>query len=251
VEALDLLVWGTPLVFNQERFSMFVVTDIGHEKRWRVLERLFFHDLNNLSSALLGNAELLQKADPVDAVRYSQKILLLTNRLIMEISAQRELLAAENKGLQVKLDRVNSLSFLREIIDFYAHHEVARDRNLRLSPETADISLETDGTLLGRVIGNMVKNALEACQDGETVTLGCCGVAGGVEFWVHDPNFIPRPIQLQVFQRSFSTKATYRGLGSYSMKLLSERYLQGRVRFTSSPEKGTLFKAVYPESFSV
>lgn len=160
-------------------------------------------------------------------------------------------MAAENKELKVKLSRVNSLPFLKEIINFYAHHEMARDRRLRLDPETADISLETDRTLLGRVIGNMVKNALEACGAGDTVTLGCRGLAGGVEFWVHNPAFIPRKVQLQVFQRSFSTKAADRGLGTYSMKLLSERYLQGRVGFTSSSKGGTVFTAFYPRLLSV
>ncbi len=49
-----------------------------------------------------------------------------------------------------------------------------------------------------------------------------------------------------MFQRSFTTKGEGRGLGTYSMKLLSERYLNGRVEFTSSPEHGTTFTAVYP-----
>jgi signal transduction histidine kinase len=251
VEAMDLLVWATPLEFNRERFTMFVVTDIGHEKRRRVLERLFFHDIANITSGLLGFAELLQEADAAESVRFSQEIVRLAERLISEISAQRELLAAENKELQVNPGRINSLAFLREIVNLYTHHEAAQDRHLHLDPEAADVSLESDPTLLGRVIGNMVKNALEACDPGDTVTLGCRAAAGGVEFWVHNPNFIPRKVQLQVFQRSFSTKAKDRGLGTYSMKLLSERYLQGKVRFKSSREEGTVFTAFYPESLSV
>lgn len=251
VSAMDLLVWATPLEFNRERFTMFVVTDIGHEKRRRVLERLFFHDIANITSGLMGFAELLQEADAAESIRFSREVVRLAERLSSEISAQRELLAAENKELQVRPARINSLPFLGEIINLYTSHEAARDRSLRLDPQTADISLETDPTLLGRVLGNMVKNALEACEAGDTVTLGCRATAGGVEFWVYNPNFIPRRVQLQVFQRSFSTKAKDRGLGTYSMKLLSERYLQGRVRFTSSQAEGTVFTAIYPESLSV
>jgi len=37
-----------------------------------------------------------------------------------------------------------------------------------------------------------------------------------------------------------------RGLGTYSMKLLSERYLEGCVGFTSSAKHGTTFTARYP-----
>jgi PAS domain-containing protein len=38
-----------------------------------------------------------------------------------------------------------------------------------------------------------------------------------------------------------------RGLGTYSMRLLSQRYLKGDVTFTSSDEKETTFRASYPQ----
>jgi sensor histidine kinase regulating citrate/malate metabolism len=97
-----------------------------------------------------------------------------------------------------------------------------------------------------RVIGNMVKNALEACRPGDTVTLRCRASHDGIEFDVHNPGAMPRNVQLQVFQRSFTSKGDGRGLGTYSMKLLSERYLGGRVSFTSEAVSGTTFSAWYP-----
>lgn len=43
-EALDLLVYGTPLRLHDETYSLFAVTDISHQKRRLALERVFFHD---------------------------------------------------------------------------------------------------------------------------------------------------------------------------------------------------------------
>ncbi len=106
-------------------------------------------------------------------------------------------------------------------------------------------SRETASLLL-RVLCNMIKNALEACGKGETVTAGCARQDGHVEFRVHNPGCMPREVQLQVFQRSFSTKGTGRGLGTYSIKLLTERYLHGHVSFISTPEQGTTFSVRYP-----
>jgi len=57
---------------------------------------------------------------------------------------------------------------------------------------------------------------------------------------------MPESVRLQVFQRSFSTKSHDRGLGTYSMKLLAERYLGGTVSFTSSVEEGTTFRIRLP-----
>ena len=94
-------------------------------------------------------------------------------------------------------------------------------------------------------MGNMLKNALEATPNGGTVTLGCRILENNIQFSVHNPGFIPRDVQLQIFQRSFSTKAPNRGTGTYSMKLLSS-FLSGTVVFSTSEEKGTVFMASYP-----
>jgi sensor histidine kinase regulating citrate/malate metabolism len=92
----------------------------------------------------------------------------------------------------------------------------------------------------------MAKNALEASDTGHTVTFACGPCAQGVYFSVHNPTFMPRSVQLQIFQRSFSTKGNGRGLGTYSMKLLTENYLHGRIEFTTDPNTGTTFTAIYP-----
>ena len=104
----------------------------------------------------------------------------------------------------------------------------------------------TDPRLLTRVLGNLVKNAAEASERGQTVTLGCR--LGGLKltFWVHNIGVMTREVQLQVFQRSFTTKGAGRGLGTYSVKLLTERCLEGAVAFESSEEAGTTFRVILP-----
>jgi len=58
---------------------------------------------------------------------------------------------------------------------------------------------------------------------------------------------MPEAVQLQMFQPSFSTKgAKGRGIGSYSVKLLTEKYLQGKVWFVSREPEGTTFFVALP-----
>ncbi|MPN46151.1 hypothetical protein SDC9_193734 [bioreactor metagenome] len=52
---------------------------------------------------------------------------------------------------------------------------------------------------------------------------------------------MPPDSQLQIFNRSFSTKGDGRGLGTYSIRLLGEKYLKGHVGFTSNKNDGTTF----------
>ena len=124
--------------------------------------------------------------------------------------------------------------FLEELITFYQGHKAAVGGKSCSTPLPATVTLISDRALLWRVLGNMLKNALEASQPGETVTLGCRSGSGQVELWVHNPGEIPEEVRLQIFQRSFSTKGAGRGLGTYSIKLLGERYLRGKVSFITS-----------------
>lgn len=245
--SLDLRVWATPLRQNGSIYSLFAVQDISHEKRRRALERIFFHDIMNTAGGLQGVSELLQDATPEELDELKGMVYTLADRLVDEIQAQRLLSAAETDDLQVKPVPIESLAFLREVTNPYRSHEVAHNRQLKIDINAESLDLVSDRVLLGRVVGNMVKNALEACTPGATVTVGCRKLADdGVEFWVHNPTFVPRHVQLQVFQRSFSTKGAGRGLGTYSIKLLTERYLHGQAAFTTSPEAGTTFFVRFP-----
>jgi hypothetical protein len=118
---------------------------------------------------------------------------------------------------------------------------VARNRTIALG-ETWAGTITTDPRLLGRVLGNMVKNALEAIPQGQTVTIRCLEQGDSLVFSVNNPGVMPEDVQRQVFQRSFSTKSkSGRGIGTHSIKLLGERYLDGKVGFTSDPAEGTTF----------
>jgi sensor histidine kinase regulating citrate/malate metabolism len=87
---------------------------------------------------------------------------------------------------------------------------------------------------------------LEATKAGGTVSLGAEVNAADCTFWCQNDGAIPREVALQIFQRSFSTKGRGRGIGTYSIKLLGERYLGGQVSFTSMPETGTRFQIRLP-----
>ncbi|NBK97049.1 MAG: ATP-binding protein, partial [Erysipelotrichia bacterium] len=92
----------------------------------------------------------------------------------------------------------------------------------------------------------MVKNAMEASQHGETVTIWARQNGELVEFRVNNPGVIRDDVKMQLFNRSFSTKGEGRGIGTYSMRLLSEKFLHGHVSFASTPDDGTTFIASYP-----
>jgi signal transduction histidine kinase len=246
-DALDLAVASRPLVICGERFVVFSLADISHEKRRRALERIFFHDVLNTASCVQGLADVVaQLAGGSPMLRSVETLRAASRQLVHEITNQRTLLAAEINEVVLEPAPVSTLELLVEEVGRYGGFPVARQRKLEIDPESADIRMLTDRGLLGRVIGNMLSNALEASKPGSTVLAGCRESGNEVEFWVHNHGVMPREVQMQIFQRSFSTKGGGRGLGTYSMKLLTENYLGGQISFSSSPEEGTVFRARYP-----
>ncbi len=246
-KALDLGVTAMPIQINNEEFTVLSIVDISDEKRRHSLERIFFHDVMNTAGGLMGLAELLENTADADLVKeFILDIQSSAKLLVEQIREQRDLTLAENNELKVSTAPLQSLNILSEVIAHFTNHEASRHRQIMINPTTENVVFTSSPQLLHRVLGNMLKNALEASEAGDTVWLGCRFQDGQVEFWVNNPGVMPREIQLQLFQRSFSTKGKDRGLGTYSMKLLTERYLHGSISFTVSKEEGTTFFARYP-----
>lgn len=245
LQALDLRVWATPLRYRGEEFTVFAVSDISHEKRRRALERIFFHDILNTVGSIKGFAELLDRYPRLEQDDLYALIHGAAEQVIDEVEAQRTLTAAEAGNLTIAADVLSSRLLLEQLCTLYRSHEAAAGRTLVVEEASEDLFFVSDRGLLARVLGNMLKNALEAIAPGEVVTLGCRRVGKRVEFRIRNPGEIPRSSQLQIFRRSFSTKGEGRGLGTYSMRLLSD-FLGGEVGFASSPEDGTTFWGRYP-----
>ena len=247
-EALDLRVWASPMTLEGEAYTFFVMGDIADEKRRNVLERIFLHDLTNTASALNGFLELLELPALDAGIRedYTRRVGALSSRILDEIEAHRQLVAAEHNELTTAPQRMQSRTFLEELLKTYDRPDLLDGRILKIADDAAPVTFESDPALLGRVVGNMVKNAIEASAPGETVTMGCRSESGAVSLWVRNRTYMPENIRAQVFGRSFSTKGAGRGLGTYSMKYLTEKYLGGHVAFTSTEAEGTTFTATCP-----
>jgi len=246
--ALELEVQSTYFAVGGGEYVIVALHDVSAEKRRGVLERTFFHDVLNITTGLYSLAELLRiEDDPAAEEEYKRELLLMVQQVNDEIQAQRQLLAAEKGKLELRLDDVSVDETLDYVADIYRSHSVSRGRTIAVDG-CAGCRLRTDGVLLRRVLGNLLKNALEATPEGGTVTIAAIDQDDSIAFEVRNPSVIPADVQKQIFQRSFSTKGgSGRGIGTHSVKLLTERYLSGRVAFTSTDATGTIFTVVLPK----
>lgn len=242
-DAVDLRVYSTPLTFNNEKYVVFAAKDISSEKRKEVLERIFFHDILNTAGSLKSYSEMITnfELDKEEEVEFKDTIYNLSIRLIDEIRSQRILSNAENNSLQVNKNEINVSEFINRIVKDFKRSFFATDKYIQEDINISENIIQTDETLLSRVMINMLKNALEASIIGDIVTIGVHQKDNEYKFFVNNPAIMPSHIKLQIFQRSFSTKGVGRGIGTYSIKLLGEKYLGGKIDFTSEQDTGTTF----------
>ncbi len=246
--ALDLEVVATFLNIDDMELVLVALRDISAEKRRHVLEQVFFHDVLNTAGSIEAVTQLMEEPeqDPAAYAEYTQSLRRLAQQIIEEITAQRQLLAAEQRELRPRVTRVAIPEILHAVADFYRYHNLARHLTLELAP-APEVVLHLDAMLLRRVLGNLLKNALEATEPGGVVTLAAEERDGSLTIAIRNPGVIPEEIQRQIFKRSFSTKGGVgRGIGTYSVKLFTERYLNGQVEFTSRDPEGTTFRVILP-----
>jgi signal transduction histidine kinase len=248
-KALDLRVTASFFHLDSQKFTVAVLEDIAKEKRLDVLTRTFFHDVLNTAGGIRGFAQLLEEDLPPGTSERdeAQQLGSMADKLIDEIECQRDLTRAENGQLTVTPKPVRAADMLSELRTLYAAHEVSAGRRIALGP-CWDGSLLTDPRLLARVLGNMIKNAVEATPRGGRIVIRCEDQGRQVAFHVDNSEVMPEQVRLQVFQRSFSTKGQPgRGIGTYSIKLFGETYLGGQVSFASQDPEGTTFSIVVPK----
>lgn len=249
--SLNLRVFTSPLRIDGEMFTLFTLKDIAHEKRLQALERIFFHDVLNTAAAINSISSLMGGVEDADQMRELVALLRSSSwQLIHEIHAQRDLLTAERGELAFVVEPVTTTRIVSSVLELYISHDLSYGKTLDFKPLAPDVEIETGVVHLVRCLGNLVKNALEASEAGHEVKLYCEQSEGDVTFHVQNQAVMPERVQLQVFQRSFSTKASVgRGLGTYSVRLLVEQYLHGQVRFESNAEIGTVFSIRLPKKF--
>ncbi|HJX62568.1 MAG TPA: HAMP domain-containing sensor histidine kinase [Polyangia bacterium] len=255
---LELNVRATQVDIDGKDYTVVSLRDISHEKRRQALERIFFHDILNTLSALSNWTHLLNNSIGERQDRARERVSRLVGQLEREIQLQRTLLEAEQGTLRPQRVAVAPATLLADLQGMFADTQTAKQRALTVEDRCPGVELVTDPVLLGRVLVNMVKNAFEATPVGGEVRLWCERETGPtaegepeprdtVAFHVHNAAEIPPVVASRVFQRSFTTKAgTGHGLGTYGMRLLGERYLGGRVSFTTSVESGTVFSMRLP-----
>jgi len=243
VKPMDFRVRVKPLMLVNEQVYVFVFHDITAAKQHELLEQVFLHDLRNLVTGLLGWSDELNRETVTEA---ATQVVELAHRTGEYLEQQGVLLNAESGQLHLKTEPINIDALVTSLRAVFGTREYTRDRRLLVEVEGTPKTLITDGQLLLRVLGNLVKNAFEATPTGGAVTLRVVSCEERVVFEVHNIGAVPVDVAKQLFKRRITTKGHGRGLGLYAVQLFGEQCLGGQVTFDSTVDCGTIFRLELP-----
>ncbi|PLX69419.1 MAG: hypothetical protein C0603_00380 [Denitrovibrio sp.] len=248
--AFDISIHASPIEIQGEAYTFYSLLDKSAISRKQMLERIFFHDVNNvvnIMTLILDNVKtdheqnnLLELSDKIDLM--NSALQTLRN----EIDAQYILSMAEKDELTTTMDKIQLHELIANVCNFFNSHSLTTEVKIINDAETNDCVLYSDPTLLNRVLVNTVKNACEASDSEQVVNIGFESLGDHVRIYVHNESFMNEEVSSSIFKRSFSTKGTGHGIGTYSMRLLTEKYLKGKISFTTSKDEGTTFQIMLP-----
>jgi signal transduction histidine kinase len=240
-----LLVRSQPLIVEGQRWILVYASDVSQQQFWASLEKVFFHDINNMLCSLKNYSEYLHELMPENALIHRQK--LIAERLCQEVRMQSRLTQCRSTEVLAVPAETSLRNIRNQVFCIVLVNNAMDGKEIVEEGQYESLVINTDAMLVSRVLINMLLNALEATDRGDRVIFRTLVQRGQVTWQVWNSAVIPENIQLRIFQKYFSTKGeTGRGLGSYAMKLFGEECLGGSVGFISAAGTGTTFTFTLP-----
>jgi signal transduction histidine kinase len=234
-----------PILMDNRKLILLFLQDVTSQQQWAFVEKIFFHDIKNILQVLISTCEILSDQQPFNSL--VQTISKLSMQLSNEVMIQQALIKTGIPKYTPLLQNITARQIIYDVQDTISSHPAFKDKHLDIPGTIPDLTISSDLSLVCRVLVNMLINAFEASQPGDTVKITVETETKSLSFDVWNKQPIPQAIAKRIFQRNFSTKDEFgRGFGTYSMKLLGEKILGGNVTFTSSEADGTTFRFMLP-----
>ncbi|OEU69875.1 MAG: hypothetical protein BA863_06770 [Desulfovibrio sp. S3730MH75] len=242
LKAITFSLFSSPFKIEEKLYSILYLSDISVQKNNEIIEKIFLHDLMNAVNGIIGASSLIQmNQQEFSSSELAGMIKDRANFIAHEIKAHQLFTSADNEELKVEIELINTFNMLSSLKAMFSGSSLADGKKIVFSNEADAISISSDKNILYRVLENLIKNALEASSVGQTITINCHKENSFIIFEISSENFIPKDDQFRIYRKFFSTKGEGRGLGTYSVKMFTDNYLQGTTWFETSTEGTTFF----------
>lgn len=218
------------------------------------VERIIRHDLKSPLTGIIGLPDVLLENPALD--EDAREILAIIKnagiKMLAMINFSLDLYKIETGTYRPHPVPVDILAVALTVCDDLGQLAASRGVTLNLPggvPDAPDSGLTVFGEelLLFSILSNLIKNALEASDEGQAVDVRLSPAPDGrsVVLAVHNPGVIPESMRARFFEKYATDKDGGTGLGSYSARLMTEA-MGGTIRFETSTGQGTTLVVTLP-----
>lgn len=236
--------------FAKELQVLTIQPDLLKKEDFETYLSIFVHDIKNTLSNLSGLGILALDGVSTEQEKTDFLKLIQFNREQGErqLHQLKTLSQMNNGSLPVTLEEIDIIPSIHKLIQFYRTMNSDRNLQIKILDIPPALTIKTHLTSLEQVLENILRNSCEALTRNSEITITIAETPYQINISISHPKVIPAEVQQRLFKEQISTKGRSRGLGTKSIKLLTENHLGGKVNFISAESIGTTFTVTLPKN---
>lgn len=220
------------------------------ESAWKEMAQQIAHEIKNPLTPMKLNLQHLQRqleANPENVLELKPAIEKTAANIIEQIESLNKIasdFSKFSKPIREPFEPVKLGTLIESVTDLYRHDE---EINIISTVNNGDVIIHCVPDEIRRVLINLVKNSIEATENGnKTVAIKTGQRDENIFITIRDNGTgIPAGDRENIFVPNFSTKSSGTGLGLAISKKIIEAHF-GTIKFESTVGKGTEFTITLP-----
>ena len=215
------------------------------EQAWREMAKQVAHEIKNPLTPMRLSIQSFQRNFDQSDSKFESKLDEFSKTLIQQIDTMSTIASAFSNFAEMPAqqgEKINIVETTKLALKIFKENYIV------FSSEFKDLQVRIDRTQMVRIITNLIKNALEACELIKEPKVQVTIEKKKKEVLINvmdNGQGISKELKNKIFEPKFTTKTSGMGLGLGMVKNLVDSY-NGRISMSSKINTGTTFSITFP-----
>ncbi|MDG1051990.1 MAG: ATP-binding protein [Flavobacteriaceae bacterium] len=215
------------------------------EQAWREMAKQVAHEIKNPLTPMRLSIQSFQRNFDKNDPKFDSRLDEFSKTLIQQIDTMSTIASAFSNFAEMPAqqgEKINIVETTKLALKIFKENYIV------FSSEFKDLQVRIDRTQMVRIITNLIKNALEACELIKKPKVQVTIEKKKKEVLINvmdNGQGISKELKNKIFEPKFTTKTSGMGLGLGMVKNLVDSY-NGRISMSSKINTGTTFSITFP-----